>query len=411
MSPRRPARTAPGVHQHTLFERLDVLARRAGAIDPERPALAVFWVTLMLMALGLLIQVSHAAAVCEPDEFRHELTTQLVFRAGGLVLLLACARIGPAGVRRFVPLLTLLCLGLLVLVFVPPLGTAINGSHRWLRYGPLSFQPSELARVVLILWVADRCVRLGPLVGEMRRGALPMLALALTFFGLILLETDLGAALLLMICVLSTMWVGGARPMHVGGSLLGIGGGALVLMYTLVPYIRGRLETWFGYSHNEQVSSASEALASGGLFGVGLGHGVYRRLGVPYLESDFVLAQVGEELGLFGVLAVVGLLVAFTWFALRLVLSIRDRYGALCAFGLSVSTALGAMLHVQVVAGLAPPKGMTLPFVSDGGTSLLVSSIAVGLAIGAARREAGRGVADRSAPAILTPLARTAPGS
>ncbi len=409
MTPRRRVNTAPGVHQHTLFERLDALARRAGAIDPERPALAVFWIVLMLMGLGLLIQTSHAAAVCEPAEFRREMTGQLVFRAAGLALMLACARLGPAGLRRFVPLLTILCLGLLVLVFVPPFGAAINGSHRWLRYGSLSFQPSELARVVLILWIADRCVRLGPLVGQMRRGVLPMLCLALAFFGLILLETDLGAALLLMICVLSTMWVGGARPMHVGGSLLGIGGGAMLLTYTLVPYIRGRLENWLGYAHNEQVSSATEALASGGLFGVGLGQGVYRRLGVPYLESDFVLAQVGEELGLFGVLVVVGLLMAFTWFALRLVLSIRDRYGALCAFGLSLSTVLGAMLHVQVVAGLAPPKGMTLPFVSDGGTSLLVSSIAVGLAIGAARRES-RTAATASTPAILTPLARTAPG-
>ena len=111
-----------------------------------------------------------------------------------------------------------------------------------------------------------------------------------------------------------------------------------------------------------------------------------RNAGVPYLESDYVFALVGEELGLVGMLLVLGLLVAFLWFGLRLVLSVRDRYEALVSFGLLVSVALQAMLHVQVVAGLAPPKGMTLPFISDGGTSLIVSSLAVGLALGAARR-------------------------
>jgi cell division protein FtsW len=111
---------------------------------------------------------------------------------------------------------------------------------------------------------------------------------------------------------------------------------------------------------------------------------------VPYLESDFVLAQVGEELGLLGLLLVIGLWLAFAWYSLQLVVSIEDRYGALCAFGLLVSTAMTAMLHIQVAAGLAPPKGMTLPFVSDGGTALLVASLAVGLAIGAARGQGRR---------------------
>jgi cell division protein FtsW len=106
---------------------------------------------------------------------------------------------------------------------------------------------------------------------------------------------------------------------------------------------------------------------------------------VPYLDSDYVFAQVGEELGLAGLLLVLGLYAFFLWSALRLVLSISDRYAALAAFGLLVSVSLQAMLHVQIVSGLAPPKGMTLPLVSDGGTSLLVSCLAVGLALGAVR--------------------------
>lgn len=375
----------PRAHQHTLLERLDSLARAAEVRDPARPALGLFLVVLGLMAVGLIVQASHAASVLGPPAFRGELLTQLGFRAAALAVCLVAARIGPHGVRPLVPFLTLLCLVLLVLVFVPPVGLRINGSHRWISVFGVSVQPSELARVVLLIWVADRCVRLGPLVGDVRRGVLPMFLLALGFFALILAETDLGAALLLLLCVLCTMWVGGARPMHVAGSLASVGGGALVATYALIPYIRRRVETWLGHAGNEQVESALQAMAGGGVLGEGLTQGVVRRLGVPYLESDFVLAQVGEELGLVGVLLVIGLYVAFLWFALQLVVSIRDRYGALCAFGLLVSTALAAMLHVQVSAGLAPPKGITLPFVSDGGSSLFVSSLAVGLALGAAR--------------------------
>jgi cell division protein FtsW len=127
-------------------------------------------------------------------------------------------------------------------------------------------------------------------------------------------------------------------------------------------------------------------MSKGGALGEGLTLGVSRNAGVPYLESDCVFGLVGEELGLVGMLVVIGLLLAFLWYASRLVLSVKNRYEALVSFGLLVSVALQAMLHVQVVAGLAPPKGMTLPFISDGGTSLLVSSLAVGLALGAARR-------------------------
>jgi cell division protein FtsW len=195
--------------------------------------------------------------------------------------------------------------------------------------------------------------------------------------------------MLLLLCMLGTMWVGGARPTHVAGSLAGIGGSALLLGFTLIPYIRRRIEMFVGSTDNDQITGSLLAMHSGGFFGVGLGQGVFRNHGVPYLESDFVFAQVAEEFGLFGMLLVLGLFMAFLWFGLRLVLSIRDRYDALASFGLLLATALQAMLHVQVVAGLAPPKGMTLPFISHGGTSLVVSCLCTGLALGAARRTAG----------------------
>ncbi len=376
--------------QLTITSFLDNLARRAEVHDPLRPATRLFLVVLALMGIGFLVQISHAATTRSLAEFATEMRSQALFRLAAVGVLLLGFRIGPAGVRRFLPHLVLACGIALVFVFVDPFRAPRNGAFRWLELDalgiPLAFQPSELARMALVLWVADRCVRLGSLVFDLRRGVLPMLVLALSFFLLILVETDLGGAMLLLICVLSTMWVGGARLLPVGASLVAIGGGAITAASAFVPYIRDRIAMFFGHVQNDQVDQTLDALSSGGLAGTGLTHGAFRNHGVPYLESDYVFALVGEELGLLGMWLVLALVCAFLWFSLRLVLSLRERFEALASFGLLVSVGLQAMVHVQVVSGLAPPKGMTLPFLSDGGTSLIVSSLAVGLALGAARK-------------------------
>lgn len=381
-----PELGGPREHQMTFVAYLDSLTRRAVVRDPRGPAVAVFAIVVALMFIGLLVQASHAATTYEPEAFRGLLRSQTLFRVVGLAVLLGAARLGPSGVRRFIPVVCVLIALCLIGVFVPGTRAVINGSHRWLDLGLLRFQPSELARIVMVLWVADRCVRLGPLVRDVRKGFFPVLAMLLFFFALIAIETDLGGGILLLLCGFATMWVGGARPSHVFLILGGVSSGALALGYATIPYMRHRIQIFLGTQSSAQISDSLSAMQSGGFFGVGLGQGAYRNLGVPYLESDLVFAQIGEEFGYFGMLLVLGLLVGYLWFSLRLVLSIRDRFDALASFGLLVSTALQAMLHVQVVAGLAPPKGMTLPFISHGGTSLLVSCLGVGLALGAARR-------------------------
>lgn len=404
MSPRRFAPTsgvpleaalAPRERQGTLFERMHDLARRAEAHDPAGPALGLFCTTLALLALGLLVQVSHAASVAAPGEpggFWSELLGQSRFRLAGVALLLIAARVGPQRLRSVLPALTILSILMLIAVFVPGLGVERNGSSRWLGLFGHTVQPSELARIVVVLWLADRCVRLGPLVRDLRRGIAPMLGLVLFCFALIALETDLGGAILFLCCCLATLWVGGARGSHVFGSLGTFGFGALILCVALVPYIRQRVETFLGNSSNAQMESSLAAIGRGDLGGVGVGLGDARNQGVPYLDSDLVFAQVGEELGFVGLALLAGLYLAFAWYSLRLVLSIPERFSALAAFGLLLSTTLQAMLHMQIVSGLAPPKGMTLPFLSDGGTSLIVSCMAVGLALGTVPRAGSRAI-------------------
>lgn len=382
----RARTTAPHPGQLTFSSWLESLPRRAEASDPHIPAMGLFGTVLGLMAVGTLIQASYDATVLGADAFQGAFLRQIAERCVAVFALLLAYRVGPRGLRRFLPLLTLGAGVLLVLCYIEPFSVVKNGARRWVTLGSIPFQPSELARIVLVLWIADRCVRLGTGLRSFRRGVGPMLALTLTFFTLILCETDLGGGLLMLICALSTMWVGGAHILPVAVSLMAVGGGAITGASAFIPYVGERVSMWLGRVENAQVIDATRALGAGGLFGLGLGHGTARVAGVPYLSSDYVFAQVGEELGLFGMLLVLGLILSFLWFSLRLVLSIRDRYEALAAFGLLVSVGLQAMLHVQVVSGLAPPKGTTLPFLSDGGTSLFVSSLAVGLALGASRR-------------------------
>ena len=377
----------PKAEQLTIAGFLDRVAKKAEVNDPMRPATRLFLVAMALCGLGFLVQISHAATTRGHAEFLAEVRSQATFRLVGIALMLLAFRVGPARFRRYLPHLMVLSATMLVLVFVEPFRAARNGAFRWIEIPgvPVGFQPSELARIVLVCWVADRCVKLGPLVYHLRRGIVPMLLVAFTFFALVLVETDLGGSMLLLICALSTMWVGGARLLPMGASLVAVGGGAIIGASIFVPYMRDRIAMWFGAVPNEQVTETLNALASGGLAGAGFTRGGFRNEGVPYLESDYVFALVGEELGVLGMWLVLGLLLAFLWFSLRLVLSLRGRFEALASFGLLVSVGLQAMVHIQVVSGLAPPKGMTLPFLSDGGTSLIVTSLAVGLALGAAR--------------------------
>jgi cell division protein FtsW len=402
---------AAGLRQLNFEDLARRVASSAQGPDPSVYANALFGVVLALMAIGFLVQASHAATIQGVEDYHGELISQALFRVGGIAALAVGYRFGPSGVRRFLPLLMVVACLMLIAVYVPGLRAEVNGSKRWLELGALTFQPSEVARVVLVLWVADRCTRLGestlgsstpgsstpgsstpgssmqrsPMLG-FRRGVLPMLLASFVFFGLVLGETDLGGSLLMLLCALMVMWVGGAQFRSVAVPAIVVGGGAIAGLAAFIPYVRHRIAVFFHQAQNDQVSDTFNAIAHGGPLGVGIGNGPFRNAGVPYLDSDYVFAQLGEEFGALGMFVVLGLALSFMWFSLRLVLSLRDRYDGLCAFGLLISVCLQGMIHCQVVARLAPAKGMTLPFISDGGTSLIVSSLAVGLALGAARR-------------------------
>lgn len=375
--------------QHDLWgsvrEGFAGLARKATGPDPAKPAFMVLCSALALFGLGFLLQASHAATTVSFEGYQAELVEQARFRSAALVCLLMGARLGPQGFRRFVPHLFVVSIVLLVAVWIPGLAKPENGADRWVKIMGFSVQPSEIVRITLILWTADRCARLGDRLMDSWRTILPVFLTGILTCLLVFFEPDLGGSFILMMCFFMTLFVGGApakKTIFPFGILLASG---IFIAVSTQQYVRDRIAILWGSGGNEQVSDAASAMWSGGIFGQGLGQGLSRRDNLLYQDSDFVFSLIGEELGAVGMLIVIGLFVSIAWFGLRMVLAIPDRFRAITSFGLLLSVLLPALIHMMVAVGLAPPKGMTLPFISDGGTSLIMSSLACGLALGAAR--------------------------
>lgn len=379
VSARKPRDPDPnsGLVQLDFDQWIDKLADH----DAARPARNVLWCLLALLGLGFLLQVGHAANLAEPDEYAAVMRTEVRDRGLAVLAVLFGMRLGLARVRQWTPAAVLVALALLigVLLFAEP----VNGSKRWLNIG-LSVQPSELARIALVLWVAHTAVLLGARITTLRgmlRVFLPALAICLP----VLMQPDKGGFGVMFVCACATMWIGGVDSGKVALPFFALVTGALALTMS-DPYSRNRLDMWLGDVQNEQVEQGLTALANAGVSGRGLGFGELRERGVPYMDSDYVFALVGEELGWFGLALVLGLFAGLFWNGFRTVLSLKDRFEAVAASGLFLSVGLQTLVHLGSVCGLFPPKGMTLPFLSDGGTSLLVSSLGVGLALGAARQ-------------------------
>ncbi len=369
-----------GLRQLHFSGLLESLAER----DPGPPASALFATVVALLGLGLVIQAGYAATTLTPDAFRADFLAEARDRGLALIALIAAARVGLTRLQRFLPLLVTLAFVSLALVWVPGIGRSVNGSHRWIHLG-VSIQPSELARTAFVVWVAWYCCRLGPRLHSLTGGVLRMFVPTCALCALVWLQPDKGGALILFACACATMWAGGVDASKVATPFFGLVVGAMAFAATADSYARRRIDMWLGDQRNEQVQAGLDAISSGGLFGAGFSGGELRNRGVSYMDSDLMLALVGEEFGLYGLVFVLGLYAALFWFAFRMVLSIRGRFEAVAAFGLCLAVALQALVHAGAVCGLIPPKGMTLPLLSDGGTSAIVSCLGLGLAIGAAR--------------------------
>ena len=346
--------------------------------------LALILALLMMCGLLTLFSATYYKAVDQGDALL-EVKKQLIGVGLGAFLMFRTSRIPYSFWQK--PRVVMLALtgsfALLVLVLIPGIGVYVNGSRRWLNIAGLSFQPSELAKIASVLYLASTLSFRLKQVERLWTGILPLLVVPAAMFLLILQQPNLSTAGSIMIVAVLMMLLAGARWKHL--SLMGIAGLAVGFAYAWVePYRRERLLSFrnpFAQMSDEgyQLSQSLIAIGSGGLFGRGLGQGRQKFSYLPYPESDFIFAIIGEDFGLFGCCVVILLFVAFAIAGMRIALNCQDRYGCLLAAGITAMISVQAFINIGVVVGILPTTGLPLPFFSAGGTSISLLMAAVGI--------------------------------
>jgi cell division protein FtsW len=357
----------------------------------------------MVLALVGLVMVFSASAVVAGNKFQDSsyfLKRQLAWLTFGFLLLHLASHIDYVWWKRLsIPLLGVMLL-LLVMVLIPSLGVAAKGARRWLRLGPISIQPAEMVKLVSVVYLAAYLTKKEDRITLFSKGLLPVLIVVGLLSGLVLLEPDLGTVVVIGLVTVGLLFLGGARLSH----LFALGLCAVPAVLVLVlgsSYRRQRLMTFLAPWKDAsdagfQITQSFLAFGSGGLFGVGLGEGKQKLFFLPEAHTDFVLALVGEELGLVGTGAIILLFAVFVVRGFQIAARARMPFGRYLGMGITLLIGVQALVNACVVTGLVPTKGLTLPFVSYGGSSLVVSLLGVGILLNISRdRQAGREEADQ----------------
>jgi cell division protein FtsW len=317
---------------------------------------------------------------------------QLLWTALGVAGFAIASRVDYHWWRRVTVPFLVVAAALLVLVLVPGIGIWVDGSRRWLGVGSWRMQPSEIAKLALLVYAADVLTRQHREVGDWRKALRPILVVFVIFAALIMREPDLDSTMVLTIILGATLVVGGIRGRHLA-MIAGSAVAAVTLFALMVPWRRARMLTFLDPWNDQtnagyQVTQSLIALGSGGWTGVGLGASRAKWRFLPAAHTDFIFAIVGEELGLFGAFLVVGLFALLAYLGIRAALRAPDRFGMLLAGGITAWIVGQAVINIGSVVGVLPVSGLPLPFVSFGGTALVFTMIAAGL-LGNVARQGG----------------------
>jgi cell division protein FtsW len=368
---------AEGVRQAT---RLDAIR---GRFDPW-----LLFAFLGLSALGVVMVASSSIAIGENHEVGpfYFLLRHLLFLGVGLALAFAATRIELKLLDQHSQLLLLACFVLLLLVFVPGLGRSVNGARRWLNFGVMGFQAVEAVKLLYILWLASYLVRFRDQVNATWPAMLKPLGVAVALVVLILLQPDFGSSSLLLAITAGMLVLGGVNLPKMAAPVL-VGLPVLAMVAIAEPYRMRRftsfVDPWadpFGSGY--QLTNALMAVGRGEWFGVGLGASVQKLAYLPEAHTDFIMAVIAEELGFAGVCVVIAMYALLAgrgfWVGLRCV-EMRRHFAGYCAFGIALWVALQSFVSIGVNLGLLPTKGLTLPLVSSGGSSVLMTCAAMGV--------------------------------
>ena len=347
---------------------------------------------IALLGVGLVVDYSassHLAAHRLGDGYFY-LKRHALFCVLGLGLMISAKNIPFALYPKLAYPLLLLSFSLLILLFLPGFGYKVSGACRWLRWAGFSFQPSELAKISLAIYMAYSMSKKGPNMETFSRGLLPHLGVAGAFMLLIVLQPDLGTAIIIGCWVLIVLFVGGVKLVHLFSVLMVF---APIVLW-LVLRADYRLKRWWAFINpwedpegiGFQIIHSFLAFGSGGIFGAGLGNSKQKLFYLPEPHTDFVLSISAEELGFVGVSCIVVLFGILIMRGIKVALNARDLYSSYLALGLTCLIGLQVLVNMGVVMGLLPTKGLTLPLISYGGSSLVLNLFAIGILLNISSR-------------------------
>jgi cell division protein FtsW len=360
-------------------------------LKKSNPDFLLIIVTLSLLAVGL-IMVYSASAIWADYKFADSFyfaKRQLLFAGIGVVAMFFIMNVDYWTWRSWAKMLLIICFVLLVLVLIPGVGLVRNGSRSWIGVGAFSIQPSEFIKLAMIAFLSKFLSENQKYITSFRKGLVPSLGLVFIAFGMIMLQPDLGTGTVMLGTCIVMIFISGARIAHfIMLGLMGVAG--FVGLVLSAPYrmerITSFLDPWKDpLGSGFQIIQSLYAIGPGGLFGMGLGESRQKFFYLPEPQTDFIFAILSEELGFIGGSFVLLLFALMLWRGIRIALGAPDLYGSFLAVGIISMVAIQVMINIGVVTGLMPVTGITLPFLSYGGSSLTLMLCAVGVLLNISR--------------------------
>lgn len=322
------------------------------------------------------------------DSFRY-LKMQSIFLIIGIILMIIISKIPYTYYKDKANILLLVCFFLLILVIIPGIGTVRNGSRSWFGIGGLGIQPSEFMKLALIIFVSKYLEKNEKYLKSIKKGILPILGITLLVFALIMLQPDFGTGVIIVMTIIGLLFISGLKlRFFVIAGLFGVVGAVILIL--IAPYrfqrILSFIDPWVDpLGSGFQAIQSLFAIGPGGFLGLGLGNSIQKHFYLPEPQTDFIFAIISEELGFLGVLIVSTLFITIIYRGIKIALSTRDLFSKYLSFGIIFGLAFQALLNLMVVVSLIPITGVTLPFLSYGGSSLLISMISIGILLNISR--------------------------
>ncbi|HEY6010695.1 MAG TPA: putative lipid II flippase FtsW [Nitrospirota bacterium] len=346
---------------------------------------------LIMISVVMVYSASSVVALTSYDDPAYFMKRQIMWAAAGLALMALTMRIDHRRLSNQRVVIAFLAISLLLLIatLVPGVGRMVNGSRRWVRFGMASFQPAELVKFALVAYLSYYIIKKGERIRDFANGMVPAYVVTGVLCGIAMLQPDFGSAVTLAVVAGVMLFAGGANVLHLGGTVMA----ALPVLYFAVAHSAYRARRIFAFldpwadaqGAGHQIIQSFLAFGSGGVFGRGLGEGRQKLLFLPERHSDFIYAVIGEELGLIGALFVLVLFLVMLWRGVRIARLSDDPFSRMLALGITLLVCFQGLVNMLVVTGLLPTKGIALPLISYGGSSLVVTLASLGVLLNISR--------------------------